>query len=125
MSKTKGQQLEKLFHEPNRLLIMSELCATAEGLSFNELKNACDLTDGNLSRHLTALESNKAVQIKKSFIENKPRTTVTATASGRKKFLSYLDSLEAVLKDASKRARKLEKEQSHETVPANAKPVRS
>ena len=50
------EALERIFHEPSRLAIMSELCAVHQGLAFNELKERCGLTDGNLSRHLAALE---------------------------------------------------------------------
>ena len=104
--------LEKLYHEPNRLAIMSELCASSEGLAFNDLKTSCDLTDGNLSRHLSALEKGGAVRIKKNFVDNKPRTTAFATAAGRRNFLAYLDSLESVLKQASNRIRKLDRQEA-------------
>ena len=43
--------LERIFHEPNRLAIMSTLCAADEGLAFTDLRDACGLTDGNLNRH--------------------------------------------------------------------------
>ena len=112
--------LEKLFHEPNRLAIMSELCGSAEGVAFNDLKNACGLTDGNLSRHLTTLQNAGAVRIKKGYVEAKPRTTVFASASGRKKFLEYLSALEEVLQEAAKRARALEQKEA-----ASAKRSRS
>ncbi len=114
--------LEKLFHEPNRLAIMSELCGTPEGAAFNDLKSACGLTDGNLSRHLSTLQKARVVKIKKGFVGSKPRTTISATASGRKQFLEYLSVLENVLKQAAKRARALEKTES---VSPLAKPVKS
>ena len=101
--------LEKLFHEPNRLAIMSELCGRAEGAAFTDLKKACGLTDGNLSRHLKTLQSAGVVKINKSFVAEKPRTTISATVRGRKQFLDYLSALEAVLKEAAKRARSLQK----------------
>ena len=47
--------LERVFHEPARLAIMSVLCAADAPLSFGELKESCRLTDGNLSRHLRVL----------------------------------------------------------------------
>ena len=54
-------ELTRVFHEPSRLAIMSALCAAASGLSFNELKAACDLTDGNQSRHLKTLGDSRRV----------------------------------------------------------------
>lgn len=47
--------LERIFHEPNRLAVMSHLAAAAQGLTFPALRDACGLTDGNLNRHLKAL----------------------------------------------------------------------
>ena len=93
--------LERVYHEPSRLSIMSALAATNEGKTFNELKQECELTDGNLSRHLKALEDIRAVRIKKSFVGSKPRTTVLLTAAGRESFLNYLNTLEEVLKKAA------------------------
>ena len=127
---TEYDALEKLFHEPNRLAIMSELCGTSDGIVFNDLKAACGLTDGNLSRHLTTLQKAGAIKIKKGFVDSKPRTTVFASAAGRKKFLDYLGALEQVLQHAAKRARALEKKESGSTNSARAtsslaKPVKT
>ncbi|MEI7880440.1 MAG: transcriptional regulator, partial [bacterium] len=68
--------LERLFHEPNRMAILSALCAASEPLSFTELKSLSGLTDGNLSRHLKALEEAAVIHISKTFVGVKPRTTV-------------------------------------------------
>jgi DNA-binding transcriptional ArsR family regulator len=92
--------LEKIFHEPNRLAIMSALCVAKEGATFRELKTECNLTDGNLNRHLKVLQENKAIRIKKAFIENKPRTTVFITKTGLNRFAEYLDALETIMKQA-------------------------
>jgi len=92
--------LEKIFHEPNRLSIMSALCAAETGMSFPELKEACNLTDGNLNRHLKVLSEHSAVRIKKKFVDDRPRTTVTLTASGLARFQEYLAALEQVLVSA-------------------------
>lgn len=93
--------LERVFHEPNRLAIMSALCGAANGLTFTELKDECDLTDGNLSRHLKALEEAKAIKIRKAFVGAKPQTTVTLSENGRESFLQYLQALEEVLQKAA------------------------
>jgi DNA-binding transcriptional ArsR family regulator len=96
--------LEKIFHEPNRLAIMSALCRSTDGMTFNELKEECDLTDGNLSRHLKALEDAKAVKIKKAFVKAKPQTTVLLSENGRENFIEYLKALEEVLQAAAQAA---------------------
>jgi len=92
--------LERIFHEPNRLAIMSALCAAEGGLAFGELKTLCNLTDGNLNRHLKALEETGSVRIEKTFVELKPRTTVFLSPAGLDRFRQYLDALEDVLKKA-------------------------
>ncbi len=97
--------LEKIFHEPNRLSIMSILCAADKGMSFNEIREACSLTDGNLSRHLKALEESGAVVITKKFVDNKPRTTVSISASGLERFNEYLSALSEILNRAKKSLR--------------------
>ncbi|MCK6620036.1 MAG: transcriptional regulator [Calditrichaceae bacterium] len=93
--------LKTIFHEPNRLAIMSALCSSADGLTFKELKESCELTDGNLSRHLKALEEAQVILIEKKFIGAKPRTTVVLTDIGRESFVDYLKALEEVLKKAA------------------------
>jgi DNA-binding transcriptional ArsR family regulator len=90
-------QLERIFHEPNRLAIMSALCAERDAMAFTALKEACRLTDGNLSRHLKALEESGAVRLDKRFVENKPRTTVHLTTDGLARFQEYLEALNEVL----------------------------
>lgn len=94
------EQLERLFHEPARLAVMSHLCAADEGLVFTALRDACRLTDGNLNRHLKVLQDAGAVRIRKAFIDAKPVTTVLATAGGTARFGEYLVALSHVLDDA-------------------------
>lgn len=97
------ESIESVFHQPRRLDIMSELCGAEGGLSFGELKARCGLTDGNLNRHLQALQKEGAIKVKKSFIGVKPHTSVSVTAKGRQRFIEYLGNLEAILKAASQK----------------------
>lgn len=94
-------ELKQIFHEPNRLAIMSALCNADDGLTFGELKEECNLTDGNLSRHLKALEQARAVRIKKSFTGSRPQTTIYLSDRGRDRFIEYLQALEEVLNKAA------------------------
>ena len=102
-------ELERVFHEPNRLAIVSLLVGAAQGMTFGELKRECRLTDGNLSRHLKTLEEAGAVRIEKTFVGRRPRTQVFLSDKGREGFLRYLDALEAVLQTAAANARRAEK----------------
>jgi DNA-binding transcriptional ArsR family regulator len=92
--------LERVFHEPSRLAIMSALCAAREGLSFPELRDTCRLTDGNLNRHLKVLDEASVIRIRKEFVDAKPRTTVELSERGMKRFTEYLGALNEVLERA-------------------------
>jgi len=94
--------LERIFHEPNRMAILSALCAAGDPLSFTEMKSLSGLTDGNLSRHLKALEEANVIRISKTFVGVKPRTTVVLTDKGLKRFDEYLSALSDVLRKAKK-----------------------
>lgn len=93
--------LERLFHEPSRLAIMSSLGGAVDGLTFNEIKQQCTLTDGNLSRHLKTLEEAGVVRLRKRFVGARPQTRVFLTAAGRNGFMAYLKALEEVLRNAA------------------------
>jgi DNA-binding MarR family transcriptional regulator len=75
------------------------------GITFNDLKQLCALTDGNLSRHLRVLEQGKFVEIVKGHDQNRPQTLCRITSSGRKRYLEYLSTLEQVVRDAAGGAR--------------------
>lgn len=92
--------LEKIFHEPNRLAIVSAVCAAERGIPFTDLKAACRLTDGNLNRHLKALVDEGVIRIDKSFVQLRPRTTIYLTKTGLKRFNEYLGALTLVLEQA-------------------------
>lgn len=95
-----AESLEKLFHEPNRLAIMSTVCAANDGITFGAIKDACGLTDGNLNRHLKVLREAGAVRIRKRFVGAKPQTRVFLTDHGLDAFNAYLCALENVLEKA-------------------------
>jgi DNA-binding MarR family transcriptional regulator len=92
--------LERVIHEKARLSIMSSLAAHPDGLLFNDLKDLCALTDGNLSRHLQLLQEQKLVEVWKGFKNNRPQTLVRLTEPGKKRFLEYVQELEQVVADA-------------------------
>jgi len=92
--------LDRVLHEKARLGIMTSLATRPQGLSFNELKQACALTDGNLNRHLDVLHKAGLVAVEKGYEGRRPLTTCRLTADGRKRFLHYLGLLEQVIRDA-------------------------
>ena len=93
--------LDRVIHERARLSVLTSLITNPKGLTFSDLKQLCSLTDGNLSRHLRVLETAKMVEIVKGHDRNRPQTVCRITASGRKRYLDYLFTLEQVVKDAA------------------------
>jgi len=94
--------LDRVIHERARLSVLTSLITNPRGLTFGDLKQLCALTDGNLSRHLSVLEKGKIVEIQKVIDRNRPQTVCRITASGRKRYLEYLETLEQVVRDAAK-----------------------
>lgn len=92
--------LDRVIHERARLGILASLAARSEGVTFNDLKQLCALTDGNLSRHLTVLSDAALVEVSKGQHGSRPQTAYRLTASGRRRFAEYISVLEKVVADA-------------------------
>src|SRR5260370_33002457 len=93
--------LDRVIHERARLSVLTSLITHPKGLIFNDLKQLCSLTDGNLSRHLRVLETEKMVAIVKGHDRNRPQTICRITPAGRKRYLEYLSTLEQVVLEAA------------------------
>jgi DNA-binding HxlR family transcriptional regulator len=89
--------LNRVIHERVRLAIVSAL-AGAQSLSFNELKDLLDITDGNLSVHARRLEEAGFLACEKSFVDRVPRTEYQLTAAGRRALDEYLDHMESLIR---------------------------
>lgn len=89
-------QLDRVIHEKGRLAIMSMLAATPE-LAFTELRDALNMTDGNLTTHIRTLQEAGYIAVSKSYANNRPLTTCSLTAGGKKAFAGYIDLLEQIL----------------------------
>jgi len=90
-------KLNKAIHQKARLGIMSILMAS-EDAEFNYLKERLKLTDGNLSTHLSLLEKERYIRIKKKFVKKKPKTLCQMTEKGRQAFKEYLENLEKIIR---------------------------
>ena len=89
-------QLDRVIHEKGRLAIMSMLAASPE-LSFTELRDTLNMTDGNLTTHIRTLQEAGYVSVTKSYQNNRPLTTCSVTAAGKKAFANYINLLEAII----------------------------
>jgi len=79
---------DRLIHEPARYNIMALLYVIKEA-DFLFVQNQTGLTAGNLSAHLSKLETVGYVGIVKKFVGKKPKTFLSITADGRKAFERY------------------------------------
>jgi DNA-binding MarR family transcriptional regulator len=91
-------EVDRLVHEPARLMILMVLY-TVERADFTFLMNATELTDGNLSSHLSKLEAAGYVEIEKGYAGKKPRTRLRLTAVGRQAVEDYRGTMEQALKN--------------------------
>lgn len=94
--------LDRLIHERVRLGIVSAL-AVHDTLSFNELKAALQITDGNLSVHARKLEDAGYIGCTKSFEGRVPRTEYRLTDAGRAALQRYVDHMEALIEALKER----------------------
>jgi DNA-binding transcriptional ArsR family regulator len=90
-------RLDRLIHEKLRLGIVSALAATPS-LTFRELKELLETSDGNLSVHARKLEDAGYVDCEKSFQGRVPKTEFKLTAKGRAALELYLNHMEALVR---------------------------
>ncbi|MFN0256576.1 winged helix-turn-helix domain-containing protein [Pedobacter ureilyticus] len=91
------EALNKIFDSRIRLGVMSVLIVN-DSVSFNELKQMLDLTDGNLASHLNTLEQAEYINVQKAFIGKKTNTTYRITELGTQSFKAHLNALEKMIK---------------------------
>ncbi|MFT4522478.1 MAG: DNA-binding MarR family transcriptional regulator [Bacteroidia bacterium] len=90
--------LNKIFESRVRLGIMSSLMVN-DWLDFNTIKELLDVTDGNLSSHMTALEKAEYTEVRKEFVGKRPKTTFRVTIEGRKAFSNHINALEELIRN--------------------------
>jgi DNA-binding MarR family transcriptional regulator len=93
-----AKDIDKLIHEPARLLIMTQMYVVEEA-DFVYLMRKTGLTWGNLSSHMTKLETAGYIDVEKEFVEKKPHTILRLTEDGRKAFQQYRKKMKKVLNE--------------------------
>ena len=91
------KKIDEIVHSRIRLSILAAL-ATADEIDFNTLLKEVNTTKGNLSVHLTKLETNGYVKIEKQFVDKKPLTTCKITKKGLSALKEYLNMVEEITK---------------------------
>ena len=89
------KDIDKLIHEPARLMIMSYLYVV-ESADFLFLMRQTGLTFGNLSSHMTRLENAGYLNVEKEFVGKKPNTKLRLTPLGRQSFDGYRRSMSQI-----------------------------
>ena len=90
--------IDKLIHEPARFTIMAHLYVI-ESADFLFLMRQTGLTKGNLSSHMSKLETAGYIEVIKEFVDKKPHTMLRLTEEGRKAFREYRQNMKQVLED--------------------------
>jgi DNA-binding MarR family transcriptional regulator len=89
-------RLDPAIHQPARLGILTA-ASEAKRIDFVSLRDLLDLTDGNLSRHLSTLEEAGYISIEKTFDGRKPRTWISATRAGRRALTKEIAALREII----------------------------
>lgn len=90
-------QLDRIIHDRIRLAIVSAL-AVNESLTFRDLKQLLEATDGNLSVHARKLEDAGYITVSKFFEGRVPNTEYRITAEGKKALDAYLNHMEDLIR---------------------------
>lgn len=94
-------ELDKIIHERVRLMILTYLAGRDKDQApFQEIKDALELSSGNLSVQLKNLEQAGYVAIEKRFQDNRPVTETRLTQEGSKALTQYLDEMERIIQAA-------------------------
>jgi DNA-binding MarR family transcriptional regulator len=88
--------LDRVIHEPGRLMIVALLSGIEEA-DFLYLLHETELNKGTLSSHLARLEQAGYVEISKTYRGKVPQTILKLTREGRKAFQQYREVLHEAL----------------------------
>jgi predicted ArsR family transcriptional regulator len=92
----KELEIDKVLHQPVRTKIMALLVSMKE-CDYTSLKKTLGLSDGHMSTHMRELIEAGCVEVEKSFVDNKPKTTYRLTKEGSKRFAQYIKTLKQVI----------------------------
>jgi len=90
-------ELDRTVHEPARLAILGMLSIVEEA-DFLFLLKETGLTRGNLSSHMSKLESRGYITVSKGYSGRTPRTALAITPEGRKALGNYKAKMGTILK---------------------------
>ena len=86
------KDLDPILHSQLRLSIVSILISVDE-VNFNYIKETTQATAGNISIQIKKLQDAGYIDVKKTFKNNYPNTTISITKKGIKAFEDYVNNL--------------------------------
>jgi DNA-binding MarR family transcriptional regulator len=89
--------LDEVVHQRHRLGVLT-IAAEAKRVEFGYLREALDLTAGNLSRHIAVLEEAGLVAVDKGYSGRRPRTWVRITRAGQRALAAEIAALESLVR---------------------------
>ncbi|MCD7976808.1 MAG: transcriptional regulator [Tannerellaceae bacterium] len=92
--------LNPLLHSELRLAVMSLLMTMGEA-DFVYIKKETKATSGNLSVQIEKLSEAGYIEVKKSFVDKRPRTTCLITKKGQEAFAEYVEALKTYFNSIS------------------------
>ena len=98
------KNINEIIHSPVRLAILTFLL-TRETVPFSILAKALDLSRGNLSVHLRKLSEGNLIEIEKKFVDFRPTTLISITASGKKLIKQYALVMSDIVKNILKKSK--------------------
>jgi len=91
----------KVFDAKVRIQMLASL--TIDDLTFKQLKEICNCSDGNMTTHTKKLVEEGFVSVKKEFKNNRPLTTYHLTDKGKDAFIDYVSKLNGFLKNLNQK----------------------
>ena len=88
--------LDPVIHAPNRLQMCCML-AGADTIDFPTLREALDVSESVLSKHIKTLEEATYVSVRKTPLDGRTRTWISLTSAGRKALKGHLAALKAMI----------------------------
>jgi DNA-binding MarR family transcriptional regulator len=94
-------ELDPVIHAPHRLRLCSMLAAVDDA-DFATLRDALDVADSVMSKHLATLSDAGYVTVRKLSIDGRRSTWIALTRAGRKALRRHLAALQAIIDEANR-----------------------
>ncbi|AVZ73522.1 MarR family transcriptional regulator [Streptomyces lunaelactis] len=91
-----GSRFNEVIHAPNRLQICTMLAAV-ETMAFSTLRDALDVSDSVLSKHVKILQTAGYLDVTKARGASYPRTWIALTPDGRQAFSGHIAELRRIV----------------------------